>query len=1270
MVPSIADGALLVTTSPSSFANSNQSGFPTGIIAVDPNSGIQTPVSVDPQFVLPTYIAEGPDGQLYVTDLYATGLGAIFRVDPNSGVATLLASGGYINGPNGAAFVNGYLYVTDGGPGDGSVHNIVRINSQGHQTLITDGPSSIGGGTNSSYFVVPTGMVPGPGDTVYLADEPGGYEGPLSGALWQINLDTGQQTQISSGGFFNHPVDVAVDASGNVIIANTGTDANQVGGSLFKVNPFTKIQTGIVDTFGPYSGTDSTEVGENGTIFVGAIADGPKFGGVLAVNPLTGNFSSLTSGQDLSLVEGMRTYHRPSVQAAPTSTTVTSSLNPAVFGQSVIFQATVTPSGGSGIPTGSVSFFDGATFLNTVALNSAGTASFTTSTLTAGSHSITASYSGDSNFLPSPSNTVNQTINQAATNTTLTSSSFPSSVFGQQVTFTATVNSSTGVGTPTGSVQFQIDNGSPITVGLTNTGTATYSSSSLTAGTHLVAATYPGDSNFLNSGASLTQTVKQALTTTALTATPNPSQTGTPVTFTATISVQSPGTTAAAFPTSTVTLFDATTKTTLDTEPVSTNSGTTTATFSISSLTAGTHNLIATYNGDTNFAVSTSSTWTQTVTNPLIHTSTTLSSSSNNPSVFGQSVTFTAMVAPNSGSGTPTGSVEFVIDNGSPVTISLNGSDIATYTSSAMSVGQHANMASYTGDTTFAGSSSTALTQTVNQANTNTTLTSSPTQPVFGQAVTFTAVVSVTPPATGTPTGSVQFAIDNGTPVKESLSSNGTAAYTISSLTAGTHTVTASYPGDGSFVASKSIPLTQTINQANTNTTLTSSVNPVVVGQTVTFTADVGAAAPGSGTPTGSVRFVSDNGTPVTESLNAAGTATYSTHSLGVGTHTVTASYTGDANFQTSDSTALTQTVNKQAPTTTTSVSSSLNPSIFGQSVTFTATVSPQAGGGTPTGSVQFVIDNGSPLTISLNGNGAAVFSTASLGVGMHTIIASYSGDGNFLPSTSSPFTQTVNPATTSLTVNSSLNPAQFGEPMTLTATVSVQSPGAGTPTGTVQFQINGFNTGSPVSLSSTGTASLTNTFFTLGTQTVTALYSGDNNFLGSSGTLPGGQQVIFSLGYPTTTTVSSSNNPSLFGQTVTFTATVSGGFSEVFAPTGTVQFVIDGHHAGNPVPATVVNGVDTASYSTSSLAAGTHSVQAVYSGDSTFAGSSGILAGGQTVTPGSSTATLTVVSSAPVPRYLGRASCSRPQSLPQAAVARPREPSSLRSTGPRRAAR
>src|SRR5262249_18952362 len=150
----------------------------------------------------------------------------------------------------------------------------------------------------------------------------------------------------------------------------------------------------------------------------------------------------------------------------------------------------------------------------------------------------------------------------------------------------------------------------------------------------------------------------------------------------------------------------------------------------------------------------------------------------------------------------------------------------------------------------------------------------------------------------------------------------------------GTNTITAVYSGDSNFSASTSAAITQTVNKDNTSTTVTSSVNPSVFGQAVTFTAAVSVTSPGSGSPSGSVTFF-DGAAPLgTAALDASSKATLSVSSLAVGNHSITVSYGGDNESNSSTSAAITQTVNKASSAS--SVTSSVNPSVFGQAVTFT----------------------------------------------------------------------------------------------------------------------------------------------------------------------------------------------------------------------------------------------------------------------------------------------------------------------------------------------
>jgi Bacterial Ig-like domain (group 3)/FG-GAP-like repeat/FG-GAP repeat len=180
-----------------------------------------------------------------------------------------------------------------------------------------------------------------------------------------------------------------------------------------------------------------------------------------------------------------------------TKTTLTSLPNPSNFGQSVTFTATVT-SGFTGTPTGTVSFYDGTTKIGTSNLNSSGVATLTTSTLAVATHSITANYSGDTNFATSTSLAVQQVVQstQGATTTTLTVS--PATVaFGTSVTLTAKVTSGTTT-PPDGEIVTFKDAATNTTyTGKLSKGTATApTSKTLAAGTYSFVASYPGDANF------------------------------------------------------------------------------------------------------------------------------------------------------------------------------------------------------------------------------------------------------------------------------------------------------------------------------------------------------------------------------------------------------------------------------------------------------------------------------------------------------------------------------------------------------------------------------------------------------------------------------------------------------------------------------------------------------------------------------------------------------------------------------------------------------
>lgn len=385
-----------------------------------------------------------------------------------------------------------------------------------------------------------------------------------------------------------------------------------------------------------------------------------------------------------------------SAWVVPTSTSLASDNNPSIFGQSVTFTTTV--SSGFGTPGGTVTFSDGATVLGTRTLNGAGKATFNTSGLAGGSHSITVTYNGSTNLSTSSSTVLTQTVNPAITSTTVASSTNPS-IFGQSVTFTATVSS--GAGTPSGTVTFRDGATMVGTDTLDGLGHATFITSELSGGTHSITATYEGSSNFGSSFSSvLTQTVNPASTSTTVVSNPNPTTFGESVIFSATVS-SSAGT-----PSGTVTFMDGATVL-----GNGTLNGSGQTMFATSTLGAGTHSITAVYNGSANFGTSASTVLTQTV-NPA-NTTTSLSSSQN-PSADGQSVTFTATVttvAP--GAGTPTGTITFT--DGATVlgTVPVDGTGTAVFVTSSLSNGPHLITATYNSSANFNGSSSSSVSQLV-----------------------------------------------------------------------------------------------------------------------------------------------------------------------------------------------------------------------------------------------------------------------------------------------------------------------------------------------------------------------------------------------------------------------------------------------------------------------------------------------------------------------------------------------------------------------------
>ena len=864
--------------------------------------------------------------------------------------------------------------------------------------------------------------------------------------------------------------------------------------------------------------------------------------------------------------------------------------NPASFTLNAVLEITEAA---SPTPTSPIQFYEGATQVGTATLSGNGTvASLTLSNVASGAHTYVARYPADANYTQVIFGSVTVNVNTIATTTTLATSA-ANAVYGNSVTLTATVAQGTGSTVPTGTVTF-VSAGATLGTGTLASGVATLTLNNLPTGANTITATYPGNTNFAasDSNASPTAvTIVPAGTTTTLAA-PATATYGNTVTLTATVAS---GTTGA--PSGTVTFSDG--ATTLGTITLTPGTNTSTAVLTTSTLNSGPHTITASYGGDTNYNASNSASSAVTI----FTASTTTSLGFTGTSVpFGSAVTMLATI--NGSNSTTAGTVTFS-EGGTVLATVAVANGTAAYTTSALAIGQHSIIASYSGDGNYTPSASNPTTLTIVQAASNTTIAASSTNPVYGTNDTFTATISTT--SSGTPTGTVTF-VEGVTVLASNVSVSTTGGVTTASfsetlLSGGTHSINAVYSGDGNFTGSTSPTISITVS-AGASTTVLAPLSPVTYGAPVTLQATMSSTV--QGVPfTGSVQFFDGSASLGSGTVSSNNKATLAVSpALGAGTHSLTAVFSGNANYATSTSAPQTLTVTKASTT----MSGSSNPTTisYGQSTALTGTVSPN----TVTGTVSFADQNGTLGTATVS-SGAGTLNISTLGGGPHNIVATYSGDSNYNGVGSATFFVTVNQAISTTTLVVTPNNPVYSSAVTFTATV----PGGAT--GTVTFKDGSTSVGSGTVAVVNGQTRATFTTSSLlgGSHSITAVYGGDANFTGSTSSA----QVLTVSPAATTTVLSGAAASVVYGASVTLTATITP--SGTSGPeTGTVTFK-DGANMLGTQPMTYVNGVAVVVLSVPNLTGGTHTFTATYNGDSNFVASTSATAT-TTVTPAATTIT------------------------------------------------
>ena len=797
------------------------------------------------------------------------------------------------------------------------------------------------------------------------------------------------------------------------------------------------------------------------------------------------------------------------VAPAPVVVQMTPSTYNPKAGSSVTFAASVTSSA-AGTPnaTGSVSFTDGSTLLASVTVDSGGNASFSTSSLSVGNHAITATYSGGANYgtgLATHTITVapaSQTITFTVPASPVTYGVAPITLVatassGLTVTFSAsgpaTVNGSTltvtGVGTvvitasqsgnasysaapqaqrtivvnqaaqaitftaPASPVAYGVApitlvatggaSGKPVTFSVT--GPASVNGNTLTVtgvGTVVVKANQAGNNNYA-AAAAVQQTIVvnkavQTITFTGLPATAVLGAAG-PYTLSATDSSGLPVTYSVSGP---ATLNGATLKIT----------------------GGGTVKVTANQAGNASYAAA----------NPVAQSIVITAGS--------QTITFTGLPATATFGSAGPYSLNATASSGLAVSFSVSGPATAVGTRLALTgAGMVTVTASQAGNKDYSAATPVSLTIVVSAVPVNMNVSCWNASLLYGANYQCTVHVS----GAGSPTGSITYALDTAAAVSVNLSS-GSAQFTIATPAVGSHTVVVAYAQQGNFAAAPAQTETFTVSPASVSVQLTPSTYSATAGTNITFAAAVTSSSAGAPNATGSVSFTDGNTLLATIAVDANGRASYTTSSLSAGSHTITATYSGGANYGSGSA-------SKSITLAPVNMNVSCWNSTFPYGGNYQCSVGVSVASGAPTGSLTYRLDNGTAVAVPL-GSGSTTFTITKPAAGNHSLTLAYTQQGNSTPAATQAETFTVTPAPAAVQMTPSTYYASAGTAITFAAAVTSSSAGVPNATGSVSFT-DGNTPLATIAVDANGVANYSTSSLSTGSHTITAAYSGGVNY-------------------------------------------------------------------------------------------------------------------------------------------------------------------------------
>jgi hypothetical protein len=602
--------------------------------------------------------------------------------------------------------------------------------------------------------------------------------------------------------------------------------------------------------------------------------------------------------------------------------------------------------------------------------------------------------------------------------------------------------------------------------------------------------------------------------------------------------------------------------------------GTGKAVFTLTSPSAATHTLSASYAAQGNYAASSAS------GSLIVNTAATTVSISAPDVTYNANGSVTLTVSAPAGVPAPTGSVTLSVDGGAAQSATLNSNGKATFTISSPSAGDRRLHAAYAAQGNYAASSADGNLH-VTAAATTVSITA-PDVTYNGNA---TVAVKVSPQQNGlpTPSGSITLTVAGGPPLSATLDGNGNATFTITGPDAGNYSLTATYAAQGNFAGSTQTAMLH-VNPAATQVSIDAPTVTYNANGTVTVT--VSPQQSGVPTPTGSVTLTVDGDGAHTQTLTlASGKAVFTLTSPSATDHSLSASYSPTNDYLTSSVTATLHV--SLAPTSTTIDASSIT---FNEDSTVTITVSATNGAPTPSGNVSLQLDSGTPQTAALGANGKATFYITGPEVtsNPHTLTASYAAQGNDGAS-SSTVNVYSNQAPTG--VNISAPDVTYNADGKVTVTVSSAD---GTPAGDVTLTVDGSTTYTTTLSGGQATFTLSNP--DAATHTLHADYASQGDFAGSS---TDGRLVV----NPAATSVAVDAPTVTYNGDGTVTVTVSPQRSGVPTPTGSVTLTVDGDSARAQTK-TLADG--QATFSLSSPDAGDHTLSVSYAPTSDYLASTG----------------------------------------------------------------